>query len=190
MKQKIWNRVTSVALSTLVGTTVALLSSPSQGQTSNVNVQPTLEASNQALSHSSPQINSNLNPSNSNNNSVSSTLSTSKKTTVAPSRQSAQPKNNRKQGMASWYGNGFSGRRTANGETFNPGQLTAAHRTLPFGTKVRVTNLRNGRSVVVRINDRGPHTRGRVIDLSTGAARLIGVLQSGLAPVAIEVLGR
>ena len=190
MKQKIWNRVTSVALSTLVGTTVALLSSPSQGQTSDVNVQPTLEASNQALSHSSPQINSNLNPSNSNNNSVSSTLSTSKKTTVASSRQSAQPKNNRKQGMASWYGNGFSGRRTANGETFNPGQLTAAHRTLPFGTKVRVTNLRNGRSVVVRINDRGPHARGRVIDLSTGAARLIGVLQSGLAPVAIEVLGR
>jgi rare lipoprotein A len=68
--------------------------------------------------------------------------------------------------------------------------MTAAHRTLPFGTRVRVTNLRNGRSVVVRINDRGPHARGRVIDLSAGAARLIGVVQSGLAPVVIEVLGR
>jgi rare lipoprotein A len=96
----------------------------------------------------------------------------------------------RKQGMASWYGPGFHGRRTASGETFNAGALTAAHRYLPFGTRVRVTNVRNGRSVVVRINDRGPFSGGRVIDLSKGAARMIGVFQSGVAPVLLEVLGR
>jgi rare lipoprotein A len=96
----------------------------------------------------------------------------------------------RKQGMASWYGPGFHGRRTASGETFNSGALTAAHRYLPFGTRVRVTNVRNGRSVVVRINDRGPFTGGRVIDLSRGAAAVIGVFQSGVAPVVLEVLGR
>lgn len=96
----------------------------------------------------------------------------------------------RKQGMASWYGPGFHGRRTASGERFNAGGYTAAHRYLPFGTRVRVTNARTGRSVVVRINDRGPFSRGRVIDLSTGAARAIGVFQSGVAPVILEVLGR
>jgi len=91
-------------------------------------------------------------------------------------------------GMASWYGPGFHGRLTANGERYNQGQLTAAHRSLPFNTKVRVTNLRNGQSVVVRINDRGPFSRGRVIDLSAGAARSIGVFSSGVAPVQLEVL--
>jgi rare lipoprotein A len=96
----------------------------------------------------------------------------------------------RKHGLASWYGPGFHGRRTASGESFNAGNLTAAHRYLPFGTRVRVTNTSNGRSVVVRINDRGPFSGGRVIDLSKGAARLIGVFQSGVAPVLLEVLGR
>jgi rare lipoprotein A len=96
----------------------------------------------------------------------------------------------RKQGMASWYGPGFHGRRTASGERFNAGDLTAAHRYLPFGTRVRVTNARTGRSVVVRINDRGPFSGGRVIDLSRGAAAAIGVFQSGVAPVLLEVLGR
>lgn len=93
-------------------------------------------------------------------------------------------------GMASWYGPGFHGRRTANGERFNQNALTAAHRSLPFGTKVRVTNTRTGRSVVVRITDRGPFTGGRVIDLSAAAARIVGVMQSGVAPVTLEVLGR
>lgn len=93
-------------------------------------------------------------------------------------------------GMASWYGPGFHGRRTANGERFNQNALTAAHRSLPFGTKVRVTNARTGRSVVVRITDRGPFTGGRVIDLSAAAARIVGVMQSGVAPVSLEVLGR
>ncbi|APB33223.1 rare lipoprotein A [Gloeomargarita lithophora Alchichica-D10] len=93
------------------------------------------------------------------------------------------------QGWASWYGPGFQGRRTASGEPFNPQALTAAHRTLPFGTQVRVTNLRNGQAVVVRINDRGPHIPGREIDISTGAAQAVGLIQMGTAPVRLEVLG-
>jgi rare lipoprotein A len=92
-------------------------------------------------------------------------------------------------GMASFYGN-ESGGRTATGERFNPNLLTAAHRSLPFGTRVRVTNNNNGRSVVVRINDRGPFTGGRVIDVSTGAARQLGMISSGVASVKLEVLGR
>lgn len=84
-------------------------------------------------------------------------------------------------GMASWYGPGFHGWKTASGERFNTGALTAAHKTLPFGTRVRVVNVRTGRSVVVRINDRGPFIRGRVIDLSKAAARAIGM--DGVAPV-------
>ena len=84
-------------------------------------------------------------------------------------------------GVASWYG---SGRRTANGEPFNPNGLTAAHRTLPFGTHVRVTNHKNGRSVIVRINDRGPFVRGRSIDLAKGAARAIGM--TGTQSVGLE----
>lgn len=86
---------------------------------------------------------------------------------------------------ASWY---FEGTRTANGEKFNPDGLTAAHRSLPFGTIVQVTNRSNGRSVVVRINDRGPFIAGRHIDLSRGAARQIGMLESGVASVSIVVL--
>src|SRR6187401_3284600 len=81
--------------------------------------------------------------------------------------------------VASYYGKELAGRRTASGERFNPGAMTAAHRTLRFGTRVRVTNSRNGRSVVVRINDRGPFVKGRSIDLSSGAARAIGMGSSG-----------
>jgi rare lipoprotein A len=93
-------------------------------------------------------------------------------------------------GMASWYGYDWAGRKTANGERFNPEAMTAAHRTLPMGTRVRVTNTHNGRSVVVRINDRGPYIGGRVIDLSVGAAKILGMVSSGVAAVRIEVLGR
>jgi rare lipoprotein A len=78
-------------------------------------------------------------------------------------------------GKASWYGPGFHGRLTANGERFNTNALTAAHKSLPFGTRVRVTNGRTGRAVVVRINDRGPFVQGRVIDLSKAAAKAIGM---------------
>ncbi|WP_299403652.1 septal ring lytic transglycosylase RlpA family protein [Acaryochloris sp. IP29b_bin.148] len=91
-------------------------------------------------------------------------------------------------GEASWYGPGFHGNQTANGEIYNQNALTAAHKTLPFGTRVRVTNLYNGRSVVVRINDRGPFIPGRVIDLSQGAAQVIGVTSSGVAPVRMDIL--
>jgi rare lipoprotein A len=93
-------------------------------------------------------------------------------------------------GVASFYGYDGSGNSTASGERFHPEGMTAAHRSLPFGTKVRVTNTRNGKSVVVRINDRGPFIRGRVIDLSVAAARILGMMGSGVAPVKIEVLGR
>ncbi|MDF5740288.1 MULTISPECIES: septal ring lytic transglycosylase RlpA family protein [unclassified Nostoc] len=91
-------------------------------------------------------------------------------------------------GMASYYGYDGSGNSTASGQRFNPEGMTAAHRSLPFGTQVRVTNTCNGRSVVVRINDRGPFVRGRVIDLSAGAARILGMIGSGVALVHIEVL--
>lgn len=97
-------------------------------------------------------------------------------------------KRSRPQGMASWYGPGFHGRQTASGERFNQYALTAAHRSLPFGTQVRVTNTYNGRSVVVRINDRGPHIRGRIIDLSKKAAQVLGVFSRGSAPVQLDVL--
>lgn len=88
-------------------------------------------------------------------------------------------------GMASFYS--FHGRTTASGEKANKHGLTAAHRTLPFGTRVRVTNKRNGRSVVVRINDRGPFIRGRVIDVTVAAARQLGFVSRGVAPVSLSV---
>lgn len=92
-------------------------------------------------------------------------------------------------GIASYYGRQFHGRRTASGERYDQGELTAAHRGLPFGTKVRVTNLANDRRVVVRVNDRGPRTRGRILDLSRRAARELGFVRNGTANVRIEVVG-
>lgn len=91
-------------------------------------------------------------------------------------------------GAASWYGPGFHGRRTASGERFDKDDLTAAHPTLPFDTMVRVTNESNGKSVVVRINDRGPFAGKRIIDLSQRAAQVIGLLHSGVGPVKLDVL--
>ena len=91
-------------------------------------------------------------------------------------------------GMASYYGNELAGNRTASGERFDPGELTAAHRSLPFGSMVRVTNTSNGDSVIVRINDRGPFSHGRVIDVSHAAAREIGMHRSGTARVKLALL--
>lgn len=88
-------------------------------------------------------------------------------------------------GKASWYGPGFHGKRTASGERFDMNDLTAAHRTLPFGTRVRVRNTLNGREIVVRINDRGPHAGDRIIDLSKAAAAALGFVQAGEAPVVL-----
>ena len=90
-------------------------------------------------------------------------------------------------GVASYYGRRFHGRRTANGERFNMNAMTAAHRTLPFGSLVEVTNPRNGRSVVVRINDRGPFIRGRTIDLSRAAAKELGMISRGHAQVELAL---
>jgi len=91
-------------------------------------------------------------------------------------------------GTASYYAGKFHGRRTASGEAFDNGAMTAAHRTLPFGSLVRVTNPANGRSVVVRINDRGPFTRGRMIDVSRAAAEELGLITRGHATVELELI--
>ena len=93
-------------------------------------------------------------------------------------------------GLASWYGADFNGRRTANGETFNMNSLTAAHPTLPLHCSVRVTNLTNNRSLVLRVNDRGPYVGHRLIDVSAKSAQLLGFYDRGLARVKVEVVGR
>ncbi len=95
----------------------------------------------------------------------------------------------RQGGLASWYGPGFYGKRTASGTVYTGTALTAAHPSLPFGTLVRVTNLANGRTVVVVIDDPGPFVRGRVIDLSATAARRLGMIQNGVVQVRLEVVG-
>lgn len=92
------------------------------------------------------------------------------------------------EGEASYYGHELAGNRTASGERFNPNELTAAHRTLPLGSKLRVTNQRNGKSVVVRVNDRGPFTHRRVLDLSLAAAKRIDMFHAGKAQVRMELL--
>jgi rare lipoprotein A len=94
----------------------------------------------------------------------------------------------KQKGVASYYADRFHGRKTASGVRYDKTALTAAHKTLPLGTKVRVTNLKNGESVEVEINDRGPHVKGRVVDLSKAAARELGMMSSGLVKVQVEVL--
>jgi rare lipoprotein A len=91
-------------------------------------------------------------------------------------------------GIASWYGPGFDGKRTANGEIFDTNGLTAAHKTLPMPSMVRVTNLENGRSIAVRVNDRGPFSAGRIIDLSRRGAQLLGFIENGTARVRVEIM--
>lgn len=91
-------------------------------------------------------------------------------------------------GYASYYADKFNGRKTASGQIFSNSKLTAAHKTLKFGTKVKVTNLKNSKSVIVTINDRGPFVKGRIIDLSKAAAKKIGMLQSGTAKVTVTVI--
>ena len=93
-----------------------------------------------------------------------------------------------KTGVASYYGAKHHGKRTASGERFNQHGLTAAHRQLPFGTRVKITNLNNDRSCVVRINDRGPYSRGRLIDVSREAAEQLGMMRSGTAKVRVQAL--
>lgn len=108
---------------------------------------------------------------------------------VSASLGTSRPRTKVERGIASSYGNGFNGRKTANGEIYNQNTYTAAHKKLPFGTRVLVKNLRNGREVVVRINNRGPYVRGRIIDVSMKAARDLGMLKAGIVPVEVTVLG-
>ena len=108
---------------------------------------------------------------------------------AAPSPGPAHPDAGKRiAGVASWYGQQHQGRRTASGEVFDMNKLMAAHRTFPFGTRLRVTNIENGRSVVVRVNDRGPHVDGRILDLSRQAATTLGMIDAGTARVEAVVL--
>jgi rare lipoprotein A len=110
-------------------------------------------------------------------------------TAAAPAHVPAAPPSHRVSvGLASWYGGFHHGRRTASGERFDMNALTAAHRTLPLGTRVRVTNMINGKSVVVRVNDRGPTPRERIIDLSRGAAAAIAAIERGVVPVQLVLV--
>lgn len=105
-----------------------------------------------------------------------------------PKVGAAVPSGHSESGQASYYGNEFHGRKTANGERFDQAKLTAAHRTLPFGTRVKVTNTQSGKSVTVRVNDRGPFVKGRIIDLSSSAFKNIASLNAGVVPVRIQVI--
>jgi rare lipoprotein A len=105
-----------------------------------------------------------------------------------PKKRTGAAQSDGSSGKASWYGGKHHGGPTASGERFNKNAMTAAHRTFPMGTRVRVTNLRNGRSVVVRINDRGPYSKGRVIDLSEAAAQKLDMIEAGVVPVRLERL--
>ena len=96
-------------------------------------------------------------------------------------------KGDEQRGLASWYGKPYHGRPTASGEIYNMRKVSAAHRTLPLGTVVKVTNLNNGRTLVVRINDRGPFVEGRIIDLSYKAAKKLGMVEAGVVPVKLVV---
>ena len=91
-------------------------------------------------------------------------------------------------GQGSYYADKFDGRPTASGAPYRPGQLTAAHNTLPFGTRIKVTNTRNGHSVKVVVNDRGPHAKGRIVDVSKRAARKLDIVDAGVAPMQLKVL--
>lgn len=115
---------------------------------------------------------------------------TAKTPTSAVRRQHHKPRTHRpyQVGRASWYGKKFHGRTTASGEPYNMFQFTAAHQELPLGTMVKVTNLRNHRWVVVRVNDRGPVPRSRIIDLSYGAAQMLGLRQEGVERVRLDLL--
>ena len=117
---------------------------------------------------------------------ISDRLGEQGKQTSQEKRTPAAKPNRKEVGEASWYGPGFHGKETANGETFNQNKMTAAHPSLPLGTKAEVTNLENGKKVEVRINDRGPYAEGRVIDVSRGAAKRLGMEEEGTTKVKIE----
>jgi rare lipoprotein A len=119
---------------------------------------------------------------------TSGTRATSTTPHTKATKRTAAATQRTQEGLGTWYGGSLHGRPTASGERFDKNALTAAHRTLPMGTRVRVTNKRNGKSVVLRINDRGPYGKGRVIDVSEAAARRLDMIDAGVVPVRIEVL--
>jgi rare lipoprotein A len=120
---------------------------------------------------------------------IDSSDATIQKASVESGRKkSSKPTKHALNGTASWYGPGFHGKKTASGKIYDQRKLTAAHKTLPLGTKARVTNLDNGSTVDVEINDRGPFIEGRIIDLSRAAAGTLGFVESGTAPVQVEVI--
>jgi len=127
---------------------------------------------------------------------VAGLIALSAKTEASPAASSQPPrasgvsKEKPETGEASWYGEEFQGNPTANGETYDLNGLTAAHPTLPFGTTVRVTNLKNRKNILLRINDRGPYIGRRLIDVSKAAARILGFVGAGTAPVRVEVVSR
>jgi rare lipoprotein A len=110
-----------------------------------------------------------------------------KRQPVVPAAAAPEP-GRRVVGFASWYGQWHHGRSTASGERYDMHRMTAAHRTLPFGTRLRVTSVENGRSIVVRVNDRGPHVAGRMLDLSYAAAKALGMVGNGVARVEVVIL--
>lgn len=196
MNRQFWSGLTTTTLTTTFGTAVFLSSSLTGILTAKANAEPaanqppipptelTEAAANQPATDF---LNSQPKPS-PQPAKVEAKASKFAKASILTSQAVKNQVKGRKKGRASWYGPGFHGKRTASGERFNQNALTAAHRSLPFGTKVKVTNSRNGRSVIVRINDRGPFHGGRIIDLSKAAARVLGI--GGTAPVILEVLGR
>jgi len=107
---------------------------------------------------------------------------------VEPPHLSVIPEEEREIGVASWYGQEFQGNTTASGESFDLNGFTAAHLTLPFGTTIRVTNLKNNKNILLRVNDRGPHIGRRLIDVSWAAAKRLGFVHSGTTPVRVEVV--
>ncbi len=120
---------------------------------------------------------------------VAATASAAQAAKVLAAPQASDTGEKTFEGLVTYYGAQFNGRKTANGERFDIHALTMAHKTLPFGTRVKVTNLSNKRSVIVRVNDRGPMTPDRIGDLTTAAARKIGMLRAGVVPAKLEVLG-
>lgn len=121
---------------------------------------------------------------------VSLLLALSASCAIVPKKVGGYAVGFREEGIASWYGPGFHGRKTSSGEVFDMHDFTAAHRTMPFGTYLKVTDRRNGRWVRVKVNDRGPFIRGRILDLSYGAAKALDMIGTGTAAVEIQVVGR
>jgi len=108
--------------------------------------------------------------------------------TVAPSPPSVAPQEKEETGVASWYGQEFEGNTTASGEVFDSEELTAAHPTLPFGTTIRVTNLKNNKNILLRVNDRGPYFARRILDVSLAAAKRLGFVGAGTTQVRVEIV--